>query len=511
MSGNAPGRDAATARAQGVADPDRADPAPPPPPLILVVDDEDAGRFVKVQTLRRSGFQVVDAASGQQGLELARRLGPDVVVLDVNLPDISGFEVAARLKAEATPPAVQIIQVSNTAITNADRVRSLGAGADAYLAEPIDGDVLLATIRAHLRVRNVERELAAAVVREEAARREAERANSLKDEFLAGLSHELRTPMNAILGWIWQLKHSTPGEEARARALASLERSARLQNQLINDLLDVSRISKGKMHLELRVLDVRQSIETAADTARHLADAKGIELVVEAPSGLVCGDPVRLQQVFTNLLTNAVQFTPSGGRVEIVGSAGPSSVTAGVRDNGAGIAASFLPHVFDKFRQAESGLSRQHGGLGVGLSITREVVALHDGEVEAASEGAGRGATFSVTLPLASPSVQRLQAAHPDEPILRGLRITVVEDDAVRRTLLSATLEASGARVIAVSDEAELGDGPSSDLIVSLVSSTRPSARWLVLDQLSDQHPRSSSVVIIPPAALISAIADALS
>jgi two-component system, sensor histidine kinase len=511
MSGNH-GPDAGATRPQGMVEPDKADAAPPEPPLILVVDDEDAGRFVKLQILMRAGFRVIDTATGQGALELARRQNPDLVLLDVNLPDISGFEIAARLKAEATPPAVQVIQVSHTAITTADRVRSLGAGADAYLVEPIDSDVLVATIRAHLRVRNVERELAAAAIREQAARKEAERANSLKDEFLAGLSHELRTPMNAILGWIWQLKHSTPSEAARERALASLERSAKLQNQLINDLLDVSRISKGKMHLELRVLDISQAIETAADTARHLADANGIELAVDAPSALVCGDSVRLQQVFTNLLTNAVQFTPAGGRVEIVGSAGPSSVTAAVRDNGAGIAASFLPHVFDKFRQAESGLSRQHGGLGVGLSITREVVALHDGEVEATSDGPGRGATFSVTLPLASTSVQRLQAVHPGEPILRGLRIAIVEEDALQRTLLSTTLEASGARVTALGDASELGDGCSCDLIVSRHSfGGSPAVRSLALDQISHQHSPRSSVVTIPPATLVAAIADALS
>ena len=185
MSGNEHRQDIDLTKPSRVDTPDVTNPEQP---LILIVDDEDAGRFVKLQTLRRAGFRVIDASTGYEGLELARRHDPDLVLLDVNLPDISGFEVAARLKAEATPPAIQIIQVSNTAITNADRVRALGAGADAYLAEPIDAEVLLATIRAHLRVRNVERELAAAAVREQAARREAERANSLKDEFLAGLS-----------------------------------------------------------------------------------------------------------------------------------------------------------------------------------------------------------------------------------------------------------------------------------------------------------------------------------
>ena len=168
--------------------------------------------------------------------------------------------------------------------------------------------------------------------------------------------------------------------------------------------------------------------------------------------------------------------------------------------------------MFDKFRQAESGLSRQHGGLGVGLSITRDVVALHDGEVDAASEGPGRGATFSVTLPLASASVLRLQASHPDGPVLLGLRIAVVEEDVVQRTLLTATLEASGARVIALSSVAEATDGGSCNLLVSSgASDGPPGVPWLALDQISGLHPRRSSVVSVPPAALITSIADALS
>jgi two-component system, sensor histidine kinase len=416
-------------------------------PLILVVDDHDAGRFVKERVLERAGFRVLTAATGADALRLAREAGPDLTVLDVNLPDMHGVEVARQLKADRGVPYLQIIQITNTALTDADRIAALSAGADAYLTEPIEGEVLVATVHAHLRIRRTELRLAEAAAREEAARKDAEHANRLKDEFLAGLSHELRTPMNAILGWLWQLRYSEMSLEARERALASLERSARLQNQLINDLLDVSRISKGKLQLVLRVADVAAAVAAAIEGASHLAEAKGVRITADAPSALVCADVLRLQQVFTNLLTNAVQFTPTGGEVGLDGFVSERGVTVRVHDNGAGIDPEFLPFVFDKFRQAEQGLTRQHGGLGVGLSITHEVVSLHGGTISAASEGLGRGATFEVTLPSAAPSLRALQDEHPNRPVLTNVRVAVVGASPMARARAAAVLEMAGATV----------------------------------------------------------------
>jgi signal transduction histidine kinase len=420
--------------------------------LVLVVDDEEAGRFVKTQILRRAGFEVVEACTGREAQDLVLARAPDLILLDINLPDMSGFQLASILKTLSVPPAPQVLQVSSTSITNADRVRSLSSGADAYLAEPVDSDVLLATVNALLRVRRIEMELAAALERERAAREEAERANRSKDEFLAGLSHELRTPLNAIMGWIWQLRHSTLGEQGRARALASLERNTQLQVQLVNDLLDVSRLSRGKMQLVLRAVDMETVVDAAIDSVRNAAQMKRLDLNVQTGSLLVCGDAVRLQQVVANLLTNAVHFTAPGGQVDVIVTRGTDDMLMlQVRDTGSGIAPDFLPFVFEKFRQADSGIARQHGGLGVGLAIVKDVVELHGGTVSVESGGLGHGACFSIALPLADEAVQSLQRRAGDQPILNGVRILLLHDDAAARAQIASILEACGAEVDAQS------------------------------------------------------------
>jgi signal transduction histidine kinase len=370
------------------------------PPLVLVVDDEESGRFVKSQTLTRAGFAVRTSETGHDALALAAEINPDVITLDVNLPDISGIEVCARLRAMRTAPPFQILQVSNTAITVADRVRGLEHGADVYLTEPLDGDILIATIKALLRVRRAEEELAHAVERERAARAIAEEASRAKDEFIATLSHELRTPLNAVMGWIWQLRHSALDENATHRALDSLERNARLQAQLINDLLDISRISKGKLLLDIEPTNFRAVIDDALDLVRDPATAKRVTVTIDAPTECpVHADRARLQQIVTNLLTNAMQFTPQNGHIDVTLRADAAAVVLTVRDTGAGIEPEFLPHVFDQFSQGEGGLSRKHGGLGLGLAVVKQLVELHGGQVEATSDGAGRGATFTLTLP----------------------------------------------------------------------------------------------------------------
>jgi DNA-binding response OmpR family regulator len=278
------------------------------PAKILVVDDEDAGRFVKTQTLRRAGFHVLEAATGSDALALAASERPDLVVLDVNLPDISGLEVARRLRVpESAPQAPQILQISNTAVTAADRVRGLEHGADVYLTEPVESGVLVATVNALLRVRQAETALAAALDGERKARQIAEHASRLKDEFIATLSHELRTPLNALMGWIWQLRHTSLTEEARQRALDSLERNARMQAQLINDLLDVSRASKGKLQLEMRLVNLQDVVTDALEFEREAVERQELQ----PSTGRQCGsrDLARLQQIVTNPVTNAVQFT----------------------------------------------------------------------------------------------------------------------------------------------------------------------------------------------------------
>ena len=235
----------------------------------------------------------------------------------------------------------------------------------------------------------------------EAARAEAERANRLKDEFLATLSHELRTPLNVLLGWSRLLGGHALDDDLRRRAAQAIERNALLQAQLVDDILDVSRIVAGKLRLRLRPLDLLEVVDAALEIVQPAAEARNVHVErVEAMPVPFVGDPERLQQVVWNLLTNAIKFTPSGGRVRIETWQDGGMVHVQVRDDGIGIATEFLPHVFDRFRQAEGGVGRSHGGLGLGLSIVKHVVEAHGGEVEAESAGRGQGATFTVRLPV---------------------------------------------------------------------------------------------------------------
>jgi signal transduction histidine kinase len=235
-------------------------------------------------------------------------------------------------------------------------------------------------------------------------RARAEESNRLKDEFLAQLSHELRTPLNAIVGWVHLLRGGTLDGPKRERALETVERNARAQTQLIDDLLDVARITSGKLRLEVGALELAGLVESAIDAARPAAEAKGLRLeaALDPAAGPVVGDSERLLQVFGNLLTNAIKFTPRGGEVRVeLAPAGPWAEIA-VADTGQGIAPDFLPLVFERFRQADGSITRAHGGLGLGLSIVKHLVELHGGTVAAESEGPGRGARFVVRLPAAA-------------------------------------------------------------------------------------------------------------
>ena len=290
---------------------------------------------------------------------------------------------------------------------------------------------------------------------EQAARAEAEKANQIKDGFLAVLSHELRSPLNPILGWAKLLQSRRFDEQATTRALETIERNAKLQAQLIEDLLDVSRILRGKLALNMASVNLITTIEAALETMRLAAEAKKIQLqTIFAPGvGQVRGDVGRLQQIVWNLLSNAIKFTPTGGRVEVCLERIGNSAQIQVKDNGKGIMPEFLPHVFEYFRQADSATTRQFGGLGLGLAIVRHLVELHGGTVQADSAGEGLGATFTVTLPL----LEEVRENHHNDgqeatTDLSGLRILVVDDEADMRELVAFILEESGAKVqVAVS------------------------------------------------------------
>jgi signal transduction histidine kinase/integral membrane sensor domain MASE1/ActR/RegA family two-component response regulator len=297
--------------------------------------------------------------------------------------------------------------------------------------------------------------------REFAARAEAELANRTKDEFLAIVSHELRTPLNAIVGWSGMLRAGKLEGERAVEAIEIIDRNAKTQAQLIDDILDVSRIVSGKLRLESRPVQLQQVVEAAIDSIRPIADSKNIHLKVmlEPDTNPISGDPERLQQVVWNLLSNAVKFTPTEGEVEIRLVNSNSHIAIAVKDTGAGIAAEFLPHVFDRFRQADSSKSRRHGGLGLGLAIVRHLVELHGGTVRAQSDGEGRGSEFTITLPCVGIEHEqsRLQTASDATgvsfdriPGLVGLRILTVEDEADSREMLAMVLRAQGADVASV-------------------------------------------------------------
>jgi signal transduction histidine kinase/CheY-like chemotaxis protein len=295
---------------------------------------------------------------------------------------------------------------------------------------------------------------------ERQARAEAERVNRLKDEFLATLSHELRTPLNAILGWAQILQRKERREQVLEQGLTVIERNARLQTRLIEDLLDMSRIISGKVRLDVQGVDLAAVAETAVGAVQPSADAKGIRLekVIDPSAGPVSGDPGRLQQVLWNLLSNAIKFTPRGGRVQIVLRRVGSHLEVSVCDTGIGIPRDFLPHVFERFRQADASSTRMHGGLGLGLSIVKQLVELHGGSVRAESEGEGQGATLTVALPLALVKHdlrQEAPMADLELPSLTGIAVLVVDDEPDARDLLLRTLADSEADVVTASSAAE--------------------------------------------------------
>jgi PAS domain S-box-containing protein len=569
---------------------------------LLNVDDYAPGLYARSRALRQAGFTVLEAATGAEALRLTAEHKPALVLLDVNMPDMSGLEVCRRLKSDPDTAAILVLHVSATATSGTDRLQALEYGADTYLVEPVDTEELVATVRALLRLRaaetalrererqlqaildhtpvilfmkgtdgryilanrgyeqlagrsvaemqghldvelfdraaatalgareqevhetrqaiefeaplglgprdriyhqikfpvydaperpyavctiatdithrkRAEQEYQALLAREQEARRDAENANRTKDDFLATLSHELRTPIAAILGWAQVLTTVQRDEATLHRALESIERNARQQVQLIDDLLDLSRIIAGKLRLDLRVVDLGPALSAAIETARPAAQAKGIDIVssLETGTGIVMGDSGRLQQVFWNLLSNAVKFTPRGGRVEVRLERVASLVQVQVRDNGAGIPKEMISAIFDRFRQADPTTSRSHGGLGLGLAIVRNLVELQGGTVAATSPGVGRGATFTVTLPVVpiriiKPEASADQLRPYEGPRCDDIRVLIVDDEPDARELVARFLQAAGATVQTAGSAAEALatlDHEKFDVIVS--------------------------------------------
>ena len=311
--------------------------------------------------------------------------------------------------------------------------------------------------------KRAEAERAQMLAREQAARAEAEAANRTKDEFLATVSHELRTPLNAMLGWVHLLRSGSLDAHTTERAMETIERNIQAQAQIIDDILDVSRIVRGSLVLSVRSVDLADVLHHAVESLRPAAQAKGIALhtVLEAADSHLTGDPDRLQQIAWNLLSNAIKFTSRGGEVTVRLSRTEDGLRLEVTDTGAGITPEFLPHVFERFRQADGSTTRVHGGLGLGLAIVRHLVELHGGTVEAESAGEGQGSRFAVTLPATPPgTVSALARAEapgqegPSQP-LDGLRLLLVDDDLDTCEAMSVLLSRAGARVATASSVPE--------------------------------------------------------
>ncbi|WP_375472277.1 response regulator [uncultured Nostoc sp.] len=556
---------------------------------ILHVDDNEANRYVVNRILQNAGFSVQEAATGAAGLEVVASFQPDLVILDVQLPDMSGFEVCRQIKANPETAFIPVLHLSASFVQSQDKAEGLDSGADAYLAQPVEPIELLATVRSLLRIRRAEeaalssarewqttfdsindgvclvdregiilrcnrammqifgkpsqeilgcahhkllmeaelgigdgtcfrrakethqrqilefqsqerwfaktidpvldehgtltgvvlilsditeRKRAEALLQEQNDRlnqlmislqqqtEQAQQANRIKDEFLAVLSHELRSPLNPILGWARILQKSHQDAAKTQYALETIERNAKLQAQLIEDLLDVSRILQGKLSLNTVPVGLTFTIKAALETVRLAAEAKSIhiETIFEPNVRQVLGDSGRLQQVIWNLLSNAIKFTSQGGRVEVrlesindqVDTHPTEYTQITVSDTGRGISNDFLPYVFDYFRQADGTTTRKFGGLGLGLAIVHHLVELHGGTVQAASPGEGQGAVFTVKLPpIAASKFNQDNSADRDRSDfnLNGLQALLVDDDKDSREFIAFVLEQYGAQV----------------------------------------------------------------
>ena len=327
------------------------------------------------------------------------------------------------------------------------------------LDRPLRTEAVLSTVRAALRGRQRQYELRDVMTALHKARADAEHASRLKDEFLATVSHELRTPLNAIMGWVSMLRQARFEPERVAKVLEIIERNARVQAQLIGDILDISRMITGRVKLNFSAVSLARVLLDALDTVKPGAYSRGIEIRTDINEGAVVqGDAERLQQVFWNVLSNACKFTPPGGRIDVVLADDGQVASLTVTDTGAGIASEFLPHVFDRFRQADQTFTRAHGGLGLGLAIVKHLVEMHGGEARAYSDGPGRGARFEIRLPVATRTHIRRRVLDPvpttDDVLpaidLSGKFVLLVDDDEATRELMAAILTQFSARVAAV-------------------------------------------------------------
>ncbi|HZS45143.1 MAG TPA: response regulator [Blastocatellia bacterium] len=484
---------------------------------ILLVDDKPENLLALEAILSDLNQNLVRAHSGREALRQLLNKEFALVLLDVQMPDMDGFETAAIIRERQKLQHTPIIFL--TAINKDERhiFKGYSLGAVDYVCKPLEPEILKTKVKVFIdqfnrtaevkeqasllqqsnqeldelneileqRVRErtaqlemtneelkneitermrIEKEREELLVREQHARRQAETANRVKDEFLATLSHELRTPLSSILGWTRLLGGGKLDASTTVRAIETIERNAKAQAQLINDLLDVSRIVAGKLQFEIRPVRLTKVIDAAIDAVTPAANAKDIQIsfVNENSNINVLGDSDRLQQIVWNLLSNAVKFTPASGSVEVRLRERKSKAEIVVTDTGQGIDPEFLPYVFERFRQADGSSTRKHGGLGLGLAIVRHLVEMHGGTVQVNSEGEGKGATFIVDLPVAvireveseETGLFRFNKSNGElnVPTLQGVRVLVVDDEPDALDMLKTVLLHCGAEVSTASD-----------------------------------------------------------
>lgn len=448
---------------------------------ILLVDDNLANLQALETILQAPDRNLVRASSGSAALKFLLDKDAAVILLDVRMPDIDGLETAAMIRGRERTRDIPIIFLTAYESGGVRHIaEGYALGAVDYITKPIEPAALKSKVAVFVELyrkteqikhlyadlkrhaaaleqeiadrKRAEKERAESLLRAQSAQAKAEEANRLKDEFLAIVSHELRAPLTAMLGWVTLVRGKRLDKEGKERALETVERNARTQKKLVEDLLDVSSIVTGNFSLDIEPTNILHVVESAVESVRPEAEAKGVCLqkTLDPAVYMFEIDPNRFQQVIWNLVQNAVKFTPAGGAVEVRLRYPKGQAEIEVVDTGVGIAPEFLPFVFDRFRQANGSITRKHGGLGLGLAIVRSLVEMHGGKVGVESAGEGQGSTFRIILPPPGEGIPRAafpmaetgrEIDPPDStPQLSGLRVLVVDDQADMRDLLSAIL-----------------------------------------------------------------------
>jgi Signal transduction histidine kinase len=414
---------------------------------ILNVDDHDAGRYAKSRILQLAGYRVVEASTGADALRLVREAKPQLILLDVKLPDVNGIKLCRTIKSDPLSTHIMVLQISAVHTTRADRIYGLECGADTYLIEPVQADELLATVNALLRLYDRERENRQLVA-------QLRNADRQKDDFLAALAHELRNPLGVVSNAFDILPDTQTPEPVSHELRDIIGRQIGLMSRLVDDLLDVSRISRGQIGLACEPCDFAAIVRQTVDDYRAILESSGLELTLDVPSHpvWVVGDCTRLAQSISNLLQNAGKFTKAGDAVSVklVDIADEHCAVLTIRDTGIGMESDFLARIFEPFSQFDPGIGRRQGGLGLGLSLVKGLIELHGGEVHASSEGLGHGSEITIRLPTRmfteSPdAAPKSTIADADAPA--SYRILVIDDNSLAARTLQIFLADKGHEV----------------------------------------------------------------